>query len=155
TLTPMLSSRFLRLADAERDSKTKDMGFFHKVDQWYCASLKWAIAHPMAIGAISVVVFALTFPLNRFVGRSFLPNEDVGNFTVQIDGPEQVSPEGMAALSKAIAHELSGQEGVAHVGILSSNGKTSHAHVLPYLQPLDERKVSQSQVVARMREILK
>ena len=32
TLTPMLSSRFLKLADAERDSKTKDRGFFHWID---------------------------------------------------------------------------------------------------------------------------
>src|SRR5207247_1970434 len=62
TLTPMLSSRFLRLADADRDSKTKDTGFFRKIDDWYHSSLRWSLAHPMIIAAISVLVFALTFP---------------------------------------------------------------------------------------------
>ncbi len=32
TLTPMLSSRFLKVADAERDKKTKERGFFHVVE---------------------------------------------------------------------------------------------------------------------------
>ncbi len=38
TLTPMLSSRFLKVADAERDKKTKEHGFFHAVDRGYDAS---------------------------------------------------------------------------------------------------------------------
>ena len=40
TLTPMLSSRFLKLADAESDSKTKEQRFFRAVDGWYTASLR-------------------------------------------------------------------------------------------------------------------
>src|SRR6185503_10211520 len=35
TLTPMLSSRFLKLADAEADHKTKEQGFFHWLDTTY------------------------------------------------------------------------------------------------------------------------
>ncbi len=35
TLTPMLSSRFLKLADGEADHKTKERGFFHRLDVWY------------------------------------------------------------------------------------------------------------------------
>ena len=33
TLTPMLSSRFLKLADAAKDHKTKEGGFFHALDR--------------------------------------------------------------------------------------------------------------------------
>ena len=35
TLTPMLSSRFLKVADADGDHKTKERGFFHWLDSWY------------------------------------------------------------------------------------------------------------------------
>ncbi len=35
TLTPMLSSRFLKLSDAAADQKTKERGFFHWLDEWY------------------------------------------------------------------------------------------------------------------------
>src|SRR3954462_3209177 len=82
TLTPMLSSRFLKVADAERDKKTKEHGLFHAVERGYDACLRWTLAHPMAIVAISLFAFALTFPLNNMVGRTFVPNEDMGEFTV-------------------------------------------------------------------------
>ena len=45
TLTPMLSSRFLRLSDALADHKTKEGGFFHWLDGWYARSLNWALDH--------------------------------------------------------------------------------------------------------------
>ena len=48
TLTPMLSSRFLKVADGEADHKTKEQGFFHWLDVWYGASLNWALDHPGA-----------------------------------------------------------------------------------------------------------
>ena len=38
TLTPMLSSRFLKLSDAAADHKTKERGFFHWLDNWYYAA---------------------------------------------------------------------------------------------------------------------
>ena len=65
TLTPMLSSRFLKLSDADRDRKTKERGFFHWLDGWYTRQVNWALDHPMAIIAISVVTALLTVPLNR------------------------------------------------------------------------------------------
>src|SRR5262249_34302206 len=67
TLTPMLSSRFLKLSDAEHDKKTKEHGMFHAVERGYDVCLRWSLAHPMSIIAISVFVFALTFPLNAMV----------------------------------------------------------------------------------------
>src|SRR5213078_4565807 len=56
TLTPMLSSRFLKLSDAAADHKTKESGFFHWLDNWYTARVKWSLAHPFVIIGISVFV---------------------------------------------------------------------------------------------------
>src|SRR5260370_21555411 len=53
TLTPMLSSRFLRVSDAAKDSKTKESWFFHKLDAGYSASVNWPLAHPRTIMAIA------------------------------------------------------------------------------------------------------
>ena len=94
TLTPMLSSRFLKVADGEADHKTKEQGFFHRLDVWYGASLKWALDHPGLIIAIALVDGATTFPLNRMVGREFVPNEDMGEWTIHVDAPEGTSIEG-------------------------------------------------------------
>src|SRR3954464_12512190 len=76
TLTPMLSSRFLKLSDALADHKTKEQGFFHWLDTTYARQVNWALDHPGIIIGVSVVTFLLTFPLNKMVGREFVPNED-------------------------------------------------------------------------------
>jgi HAE1 family hydrophobic/amphiphilic exporter-1 len=154
TLTPMLSSRFLKLADAERDSKTKERGFFRRVDDAYTRSLKWALAHPLVILGISAIVFALTFPLNQVVGRTFIPNEDMGEFTAHVDTPQGTSLQGTIEVGQSVLKELSGQEGVAHLSLLAGAERGNHFHVLAYLQPQDERRVTQDQVIARMRKIL-
>src|SRR5207249_3755929 len=57
TLTPMLSSRFLRLSDAVADHKTKERGFFHWLDQWYARQVTWALDHSGVIIALSIVTF--------------------------------------------------------------------------------------------------
>src|SRR5213592_430323 len=80
TLTPMLSSRFLKLSDAAADHKTKESGFFHWLDNWYSGWVVWSLDHAGVIIVISVVAFLLTFPLNKMVGREFVPNEDMGEW---------------------------------------------------------------------------
>src|SRR6185503_5283605 len=77
TLTPMLSSRFLKLSDAASDKKTKEHGFFHWLDGFYARQVNWALDHPGIIIGISVVTALATLPLNRMVGREFVPTEDM------------------------------------------------------------------------------
>jgi HAE1 family hydrophobic/amphiphilic exporter-1 len=154
TLTPMLSSRFLKLADAERDKKTKEHGFFHVVERGYDACLRWTLAHPMAIIAISLLVFGLTFPLNAIVGRTFVPNEDMGEFTVHVDTPQGTSLEGTTEIAQNIVQEISQQEGVSHVSVLAGADRYTHFHVFFYLLPPNERSITQDEVVARVRSIL-
>src|SRR4051794_30714829 len=102
TLTPMLSSRFFKLADAEADHKTKEQGFFHWLDTWYERQVRWALDHQGVIIAVSVVTFLLTFPLNRMVGREFVPNEDMGEWTAHLDSPEGTSLEGTQEMAFAV-----------------------------------------------------
>src|SRR6478672_2538211 len=154
TLTPMLSSRFLKVADAERDKKTKEHGFFHAVELGYDACLRWTLAHPMAIIVISLLVFALTFPLNRMIGRTFIPNEDMGEFTAHIDTPQGTSIEGTIDVAKGILKEVEGLDGIDHITLLAGADRYTHFHVFFYLLPPNERTVTQDQVVANVRRIL-
>src|ERR1035437_9511806 len=55
TLTPMLSSRFLKLSDAEADHKTKERDFFHWLDTAYTRQVNWALDHSGIIIGMSVV----------------------------------------------------------------------------------------------------
>ena len=108
TLTPMLSSRFLKLSDATADLKTKERGFFHWLDNWYERRVHWALDHPYTIIAVSLITFALTFPLNRMVGREFVPNEDMGEWTIHVDAPEGTSLAGTTEVAFKLLDELTG-----------------------------------------------
>jgi HAE1 family hydrophobic/amphiphilic exporter-1 len=154
TLTPMLSSRFLKLSDAAADHKTKESGFFHWLDTWYTGWVKWALDHPRLILAVSAIVFLMTFPLNRMVGRSFIPNEDMGEWTVHLDAPEGTSLEGATEYAQKVVRELSGIDGVAQIEP-SITERPTHIHMLVQALPLDQRKATQDQMVRQMRERLK
>jgi HAE1 family hydrophobic/amphiphilic exporter-1 len=158
TLTPMLSSRFLKLADAEADHKTKEQGFFHWLDTTYARQVNWALDHSWVIIGVSVVTFALTFPLNRMVGREFVPNEDMGDWTIHFDAPEGTSLQGTSEMAFAVLKELDGIEGVAQIepsiGISGGGGSVTHIHFLCQALPLDERKNTQAQMISEMRRRL-
>jgi HAE1 family hydrophobic/amphiphilic exporter-1 len=115
TLTPMLSSRFLKLSDALADHKTKEHGIFHWMDQFYSRQVHWALDIQGSSSRCSVVTFLLTFPLNRMVGRDFVPNEDMGEWTVHMDSPEGTALEGTEELAFRVLKDLQGIDGVAEI----------------------------------------
>src|SRR5260221_246981 len=165
TLTPMLSSRFLKLADAEADHKTKEQGFFHWLDVLYERQVNWALDHPGVIIGISALTFLLTFPLNRMVGREFVPNEDMGEWTAHLDSPEGTSLEGTQEMAFAVLKELEGVEGIAAIeplvnpggsGVAGGGGGSNVTHVHFNFQalPIDERKHTQAQIITELRHRL-
>jgi HAE1 family hydrophobic/amphiphilic exporter-1 len=153
TLTPMLSSRFLKLADASADHKSKEQGFFHWLDHWYHGWVVWALDHSGIIIGVSVVVFLTTFPLNRMVGRTFVPNEDMGEWTIHVDTPEGTSLEGSTEIAKGLVKELGGIEGVAQLEPTITERPT-HIHLLGFATPFEERKVSEDYIIGELRRRL-
>ena len=164
TLTPMLSSRFLKLSDALADHKTKEHGIFHWLDTTYERQVNWALDHSGLIIAISVITFLLTFPMNRLVGRDFVPNEDMGEWTIHLDAPEGTALEGTQELAFRVLKDLQGIEGVADIepivnpggaGVAGGGGgSVTHVHFNVQAKPVDNRKNSQAQMIAEMRRRL-
>ena len=165
TLTPMLSSRFLKLSDALADHKTKEHGIFHWMDQFYSRQVHWALDHSWVIIAVSVVTFLLTFPLNRMVGRDFVPNEDMGEWTVHMDSPEGTALEGTEELAFRVLKDLQGIEGVAEIEPIvnpggsgaaggGGGGSATHFHFNFLATPAEDRKRPQSEIIKEVRQRL-
>jgi HAE1 family hydrophobic/amphiphilic exporter-1 len=159
TLTPMLSSRFLKLADAEADHKTKEQGFFHWLDNTYTRQVNWALDHAWIIIGVSVATALMMIPLNRMVGREFVPNEDMGEWTIHFDTPEGTSLAGTSEVGFKLLKELEGVEGVAQIipsiGVVGPGaGASTHMHFLCLALPLGERKNTQAQMIKEMRRRL-
>jgi len=164
TLTPMLSSRFLKLSDALADHKTKERGFFHWLDTFYSKQVRWALEHSRVVLAVAFVTFLMTFPLNRMVGREFVPNEDMGEWTAHMDSPEGTSLEGTEELAFKVLKDLQGIDGVASIqpvvnpggaGVAGGGGgSATHFHFNFIATPAEQRSRPQSAIIRDVRQRL-
>src|ERR1700694_689133 len=84
TLTPMMSSRLLKLGGGEK--KAHSQGFLHSVEVFYLRMLHWSLAHRRTIILICVVTFLSTFGFYHLVGRDWIPADDqselISSFTL-------------------------------------------------------------------------
>ena len=150
TLTPMLGARMLRPSGGHR---ARDERAYRWVDGVYTRSVRWSLAHRAVIVTIAVLVFASTFPIARVVGRSFLPNEDQGEFEITVDAPEGTSLAGMEKIVVGMAKQLETVPGIAHV-VPTIFERVNHCHLLVQLLPINERKQSQEQIAMAARKTM-
>ena len=109
TLTPMMSSRLIRVDDAKggHDAPASRRGFYGWIDSGYARLLAFAMRHRLAVSALATVVIFSSIPLYQSVKQEFIPtNVDEAEFEVNINGPEgtnlAVMNEGMQAIEKEI-----------------------------------------------------
>ncbi len=98
------------------------------------------------------------FPLNRMVGREFVPDEDMGEWIVHLDAPEGTSLEGSTEVAFKLLKAVSGIEGVAHIepsiGVSGGSGAATHVHLLCQAKPIGDRTNTQEEMVDEMRRRL-
>jgi HAE1 family hydrophobic/amphiphilic exporter-1 len=109
TLTPMMSSRLIRVGDASsgHDAASSRKGFYRWIDKAYATMLAFAMRHRLAVSVIAIAVVLSSVPLYRAVKQEFIPtNVDEAEFEISINGPEgtnlAVMNETMAAIEKDI-----------------------------------------------------
>ena len=151
TLTPMLAARMLRPAAGRHAENGQRI--YRWIERGYTRSLRWALDHRAAVVAISMLTFAATVPLAQLVGRSFLPNEDQGEFEITLDAPEGTSLAGMEKLVLEMGSKLKDVPGVANV-MPTILERVNHSHVVVKLQPIDERSQSQEEIAMVAREAM-
>jgi hydrophobic/amphiphilic exporter-1 (mainly G- bacteria), HAE1 family len=94
TLDPMLSSRFVRYIPLEERTRTRTGrflervgAFYDRIDLRYHRLLGWAVEHPWKIVATAVVVFLASMSTLSVIGTEFVPEEDRGEFAVNVEVP--------------------------------------------------------------------
>ena len=90
TLTPMLSSKLLRLRN-----KSKAKSRFHydntirpkldKLDNWYENTLKWSLRHAKIVIFSALGIFILSIFLATQLGTEFMPQTDESRFSISIE----------------------------------------------------------------------
>jgi hydrophobic/amphiphilic exporter-1 (mainly G- bacteria), HAE1 family len=160
TLTPMLSSRFLKSPKNAGDHKqaSKDSWLFRLLDRYYTRSLTWAMTHRKIMVAMCVLVIFSIVPLFKVVGKSFTPVDDRSEYLVTVRTPEGTSLAATTNVMERIARDI---RGLPHVlATLTTVGggtdrATNSGTIYVKLTPNDQRKESQQEMMIKTRDVFK
>jgi HAE1 family hydrophobic/amphiphilic exporter-1 len=151
TLTPMMSSRLLKLNEREKEHHAK--GFLHAVETGYLKMLRWSLAHRAVIIVICVITFLSTFGLYRIVGRDWIPADDQSELQSSFTLPEGTSLAKTTQMASDMAERISALPEVAFVQSYT-HGLPNHAHLFIGLVPRNQRKFTHQQMATKVRGML-
>jgi len=165
TLTPMLAARLIKRSnDAEEgsfelhtepaDHGSKQSRFYAPIDRTYTRMLSWSMAHRWVVVVACLIVIISIVPLFMFVGKNFLPVDDQSQFEVNVRAPEGSTLAATSTLAERISTDLRKLPGVTDTLTTIGGGQQEQVNVASIyvkLQPLEERNVSQSDLMVRAR----
>lgn len=148
TLSPAMCAIILR------PSHKKKAFIFRKINLWlakgnkkYTKLLRISIANPRRILAGFGMVLVAIFVLNRVLPTSFIPEEDQGFFTVELEMPEGTTLERTRAVTDRAIEFLDQHPAVAYVQNVTGSSprvgtNQGRATLTVILKPWEERKSS-------------
>ncbi len=153
TLTPALCAMWLRKEDAASDhSTTKASGWYARIDAFYGRLLHWALHHrPVMMGIAGAVVVSAAF-LYPYVGKELVPDDDQGEFSINVRLPRGTSYQRTEEFIKPIEKEVLALPALQRV---MQNVNAGFANFNIMMVPLEERKVTQQELMVRARQMLR
>ncbi len=146
TLTPMMSSRWLRSADLAEGASSREVGFYAWIERRYLAMLEWSLAHRWVIVLTMALVFLSTIPLFMRANKNFLPNDDESQFQVQVRAPEGSSVSATERIVESIATRIRQLPGVeATVSTIGDDQQRTQNLGTVYVDLVDVKKRDRSQ----------
>lgn len=160
TLTPMLSSRFLRPVDEEKLSpflkRTEDI--FKKSLAFYDRTLEWSLKHPRKIMDIFVVSLILTAVLFMIIPKGFMPNQDIDQLLAFTEADTNISFEAMKQRQGAVANIIRAdpnvQSIVSTVGAGGASSVLNNGRIIIRLLPRNKRSLDADGVIQELRKKL-
>jgi len=158
TLTPMMSSRLIRVSDAKggHESPASRRGFYRWIDAGYTHMLTFAMRHRLAVALVAIVTVLTSVPLYRAVKQEFIPtNVDEAEFEVSVNGPEGTNLAVMNQVITAMEKDILETPGVRLV--LSSAGGSflggvNQGSAYVRIAPHEERILSFSKFWTKLKE---
>ena len=156
TLTPMLSSRWLKRSDTGH--KSRESGFYRVIDRSYGWMLEWALRHRVIMVGVFVLVVISIVPMFMLVGTDFITQDDQSEFEIVVKTPDGTSLAGTGLVIQNIEQEVWKLRGVKHVLSTINGGGSSgvtDGSVYVGLKDLTEREFTQFDVMEDARRMMK
>jgi len=156
TLTPMMCARLLRHEDPTQQSKLYRASerFFDRLIASYGRGLQFVLRHQTATLLVTLATLMLTIALFYFVPKGFFPVQDTGVILGVSEAPQTISFSAMSerqqALTKIIVKDPAVESLSSFIGVDGTNMTPNSGRISINLKPLDDRKISASDVIRRL-----
>jgi len=153
TATPMMCARFLKHEEGKHGRAYRfSEGAFNRLLRVYDVSLRWVLRHQFLILLVTIGTVCLNGYLFYSTPKGFFPQQDTGRLNGQIQGDQDLSFTAMSQKMRAFTDIVSKDPAVDSVTAFTGGGSGgSTARMFAQLKPLNERKLSADQVIARIR----
>ncbi|UPQ84664.1 MdtB/MuxB family multidrug efflux RND transporter permease subunit [Pseudomonas knackmussii] len=151
TLTPMMCAKLLKPAS---DEKSKP-DWVERLIGGYARWLTWVLGHQTLTLLVAVATLGLTVVLYLAVPKGFFPVQDTGVIQGISEAPQSISFRAMSERQQSLARVILADPAVAslssYIGVDGDNVTLNSGRILINLKPHDERDVTASQVIDRLR----
>jgi len=138
TVTPLMCLKYLppekkldRVSKKFADKmRVRSHDFIAGLDDWYAKRLKWTMQHRRLVVLSIVVLAVLSLGLLKFIGTEFFPDQDEGQFTINVKLPVGTRAEEtdkfMRQIEQVLQQEVPElQAMISDVGVPSARGGNS------------------------------
>jgi multidrug efflux pump len=151
TTTPMMCARLLRAHDREKH------GWLYRANertfQWvlglYESTLRFVLRHPLVTLLTTLATIGFTVYLYVVVPKGLFPQQDTGRMGGTLVADQDTSFQSLSRLLSQFAAVVSQDPAVESV--IAFAGQSNTARMFCALKPLEERRISVDQVMARIR----
>jgi HAE1 family hydrophobic/amphiphilic exporter-1 len=157
TLTPMLCSRFLRPAGAERHGRLYMAmeRFFDGMLDLYDRTLRKVLQYRRATIAVIIVLTVTTGWLFTVMPMGFLPTEDTGQIFAFTEAAQGISFDDMVKhqtqLADIVAQDPNIDAFMSAVGAGGASSSSNTGRIMIRLKPRDERKLSADEIIQELK----
>ena len=158
TLTPMLCARILKDEHGQKHNVFYRLSenSFNRLQDIYNRSLTWSLNHRRVILALFVLSILVSGGLFSIMQQDFLPSDDTGRLTGQIQAQNGTSPDQMYKYLDEVSRVINADPNVEGVfsqipGGNGTAGANSGFLNIIVLKPLDQRKKSADQIIRDLR----
>jgi multidrug efflux pump len=154
TATPMMCAYLLRNERQQAHGRLylASERAFDRLLALYHRTLRWVLHHPGLTLTALLLTVALNVLLIIISPKGFFPQQDTGAITGGMQGPQDASFPAMNDSIQQIVGVIKRDPAVANViAFTGGNGATNTGFIYIALKPLQQRKISAAQVIARLR----
>ena len=156
TLTPMMAGRILKHKPESEQGRfyRASEHAFNKIIEYYGHTLRFVLRFQTITLLIAVATLALTVYLFYEIPKGFFPIQDTGVIQGITEAAQSVSFSEMSRLQQQVAASLLKDPAVeslsSFIGVDGTNTTMNSGRMQINLKPLDQRKISASDVIRRL-----